>query len=644
MIKFLPSLKLHRIMRTKIPLGAICASLGLALASTMGYAAPINFSMSTSQPGVSGALVIDSPNTNAVRYDFSDFASWTLQVPEGYENLDVLDLIANASTSQGQILGIEKVGEQWFFDIPNNEYTAAIYDDNFALNSITFVSLESPTDNPSPAMQDPSGSFVYSNREYDPGWSFSGEFVLTKEGQPLQCQYPQDCGIEECYNQNPQQCAPSCNNYPADCSVPGCGDDPRCVVWDPNTVSTVTAIDNSCGKGGSNQFQKDCAAWQAASPEDRIKSSQRLTPDQVTAASLNSSKSTGQQANNLASRLSALRAGTTGLSFQGLTLNRPEDDSLNGIAAHHSPAFTGGAASADDAIFANERIGIFINGNVGWGDRDQTINEPNGYDLDSYSVTAGVDYRFLDNFIAGIALGYNSIRTDFGLNGGKIDTDGYTISGYGTYYYGEHLYIDGILSWGTHQNDQKRGINYQLGGQAISQTASADYDDRYWFGSIGGGYEMTNGSASFGPEARLDYLTASVDGYTESMSRPNEDGGGWAISTQNYDQDSLTSYIGGKFAYALSTENGVFMPQIKLGWIHQFKDSATVVDGYFVEGSPSDLFSIRSDRRDSDYYIASLGVSAQFAGGVSGFLQYSKLLGYKELSLDNIGAGLRISF
>ncbi len=415
---------------------------------------------------------------------------------------------------------------------------------------------------------------------------------------------------------------------------------PAIVAGDPNLSATAKVVADACVSGrATGQFQNDCdnlAAGAVLDPAGTARALNQITIEEATAPVSSSRASMGAQRQNLSSRLVAVRSGATGLSFAGLMLDQ-------GLTADASYPMIGGAASADGTILQNERFGVFVNGNFSKGDRSRTINEP-GYDFDSYSLTAGVDYRFLDDLVAGLGLGFNSGRTDFANSGGRLDVDGYSLSLFASYFPDEAFYVDGILTWGRNDYDQKRNIRYSLLGANYNQTASADYSGDYWSGSLGAGYNIAMGSATITPLARLDYTSASVDGYTETMSNPLANGAGWATRMDKLDQDSFNSYIGVSLSNAFSTSEGVLVPKLEIGWVHEFKDSAPSVNGGFVQDPTGGTFMIQGDKRDSDYYIGTVGMSAQFAGGVAGYVQFSKVFGYRDLSAHNIGAGVRVSF
>jgi outer membrane autotransporter protein len=135
-----------------------------------------------------------------------------------------------------------------------------------------------------------------------------------------------------------------------------------------------------------------------------------------------------------------------------------------------------------------------------------------------------------------------------------------------------------------------------------------------------------------------------VDGYSEIMSSPTLDGGGWASSIGSQDVKSITLQLGGDVSYAFSQSWGVLLPQAHFEWVHEFEDDSPNVTGFFLQDPSRTSFSLNTDKPDSDYFNLRLGVSAQFAAGRSAHIYYRKLIGYDNLDLDAIGAGVRIEF
>jgi outer membrane lipase/esterase len=79
------------------------------------------------------------------------------------------------------------------------------------------------------------------------------------------------------------------------------------------------------------------------------------------------------------------------------------------------------------------KLGVFANGTFTLGDKDRTSREA-GFDFHTLGMTAGVDYRFKDNFILGAAFSFASTDADLDGSGGSMDAKQYSGSIYGTYY------------------------------------------------------------------------------------------------------------------------------------------------------------------------------------------------------------------
>ena len=80
------------------------------------------------------------------------------------------------------------------------------------------------------------------------------------------------------------------------------------------------------------------------------------------------------------------------------------------------------------------------------GENDPTTNQID-YDFDTAGVTFGIDYRFTDAFVAGMALGYSDTDVSIGRGDGDLDTTGYSVSLYGTWFKSDKLYLGGSIGY-----------------------------------------------------------------------------------------------------------------------------------------------------------------------------------------------------
>ena len=390
----------------------------------------------------------------------------------------------------------------------------------------------------------------------------------------------------------------------------------------------------------SPELQRDCNALVGAAIEDdpnAVTGLAQVTPDDASAPADASVASINAQTRNIGSRLSALRSGVSGFTISGLQL-----DNNNPFATTYAQQQAGGSAGEDDAGFS--RLGGFINGSVVSGEKDRTENE-DGFDISSYELTAGMDYRFTDTVVAGLALGFSALDTDVDNDGGGLDVDAYDLTLYGSYNHPEGYWLDGMLSFAQYDYDQDRNIRYNLNdGTSVEQTASADFDGDQFAVSIGGGYAWYREALTVTPSARLQYLRLKVDGYKETLSSPTTDGSGWGIELLDQDYESLTLTAGAQASYAVSTSWGVLIPYGGLEWIHEFEDDNRPIVGLFLGDANEQAFRIPTDEADANYFRLSLGSSAIFAQGRSAYLQYQTILGYDDLSHHTISAGMRLEF
>src|SRR5439155_12665997 len=260
----------------------------------------------------------------------------------------------------------------------------------------------------------------------------------------------------------------------------------------------------------------------------------------------------------IGARLAALRRGASGINIQGLGVNIKEPTlpgtlvaALGPFAAVSSPTPT--PTTATPSPFAG--LGLFANGIFSVGDREATSNEA-GFDFHTYGVTAGLDYRLTPTLILGGAFTYQSTTNDLdntitlvrnvptSVNAGSADVRSYGFSLYGTYYVLEQLYVDGILGFGWHDYSLDRVINYDLGGTipSVNQIARADTNGNQFSFSVGAGYDFKQGALTFGPLARLQYLTLHIDGYAEKINN-TAPGFGWALALSSENVESLTTAL-----------------------------------------------------------------------------------------------------
>jgi uncharacterized protein with beta-barrel porin domain len=417
----------------------------------------------------------------------------------------------------------------------------------------------------------------------------------------------------------------------------------------PNLLSLAENITEACPSGRlDDRLQQDCDAVVDAALGGDANTAialQQVNPEAAMKAKATSRQGGEAQIRNLGTRIAALRAGARGLSFNGLDLQLDGQTlPVEMIAKHYRNTTRRGGGASDDNPLLASRLGVFVTGDISTGKRDETDLE-SGLDFDTAGITIGADYRITHEFILGAALGFVNTEAELNDNAGDLDTQGYSLSLFGTYYSPQNYFIDFSVTFGANDFDQKRNIVYVLDDLAdVNQQLKADYDGDTTSLFIGSGYDFFRGPWSFGPRADLEYITSDVDGFTEEVSDPLADGGGWATRLDDTDQRWLTLNLGGKLSYTHSTDWGVMIPYARFDWMHEFKNDAQVINAYFVGDPDPWAIAIQNEDPDRDYLRLRFGTSAQFQNGVVGFVDLGTILAHSQWSSSTISAGLRMEF
>jgi outer membrane lipase/esterase len=342
---------------------------------------------------------------------------------------------------------------------------------------------------------------------------------------------------------------------------------------------------------------------------------------------------TSVQNRNIGLRLNSLRSGVGGgvtLSDLSLLVNGesvPVGSVLTGL-------LSGGGASADRTMGFG-RLGIFVNGQGSFGDRD-TTERTQGYNFFTAGLTVGADYRFTDQIIFGAAFHYLRTKIDVADRAADSTVNGYSLSAYGTYYVKDKFYVDGILTYG--RNDyaiERQALDLQ---ETRTDTITARTDGNQLSASAGGGYNFAVGGLTAGPTGRVTYTRVHIDGFTERGPL-----GSAAVRIQDQTVESLTTAFGAQATYAISTRWGVLLPMVRAEWEHEFKGNSRIVSATPVS-LPGLLLTAQTDAPDRDYFNLGVGVSATFKRGVAAFVHFEESLGRSSFTNHSFTGGIRFEF
>ena len=428
-----------------------------------------------------------------------------------------------------------------------------------------------------------------------------------------------------------------------------------------NEASVAAALDNACANlqsiASRTPQQQDllnqCLALSASSgvaPTAVTNAIQQLVPKVAQTQEQTAKTAVNAQFNNLKGRITALRSGTFGSSFNGLSLNGSNGafplglgaDSVLGLAAEQPDKSNTKEVGADFS-----RWGVFASGNIGRANARPGADSP-AYRLDVDGITAGVDYRQSDRLILGAALGYTRQNTDLAGGEGSVNMHGFSLSGYTTWYQQNNWYVDGVLTFSHNNFNHRRRIAYSLplpggGSTIINQQARASAGGNDASGTVTFGRDFQNKAWQFGAYGRGQYSRQSFGGFTEQLDASLA-GSGLGLRVDSRHVTALSSVLGGKINFTHSTSWGVVIPHFEAEWQHEFRGNPDSFRAFFVDDPTGTPIVITGDATDSNYFRVDLGTSFVFPKGRSGFLLWEKVLGRSGITQDTFSLGFRMEF
>ncbi|MCH8505142.1 MAG: autotransporter outer membrane beta-barrel domain-containing protein [Ectothiorhodospiraceae bacterium] len=375
---------------------------------------------------------------------------------------------------------------------------------------------------------------------------------------------------------------------------------------------------------------------------------QQLAAEETLAPGAMVTEFSGVQSAAVLGRISALQGAGAGLARAGEST--PQSPEFPVLVAFAGSELSLGYASdqRNNPNYGWGRFGVFANGSFGFGERDATSRE-DGFDFDTFSFTAGADYRVTPETVLGGALGYSKLKADFHKSaevaGGDVEGESWTILGYGLYNR-DDFFIHGLLGHSWTDFDIKRRIVYESGDDCAgdgcdggaNRNARADTDGRQFQASVGTGYGFQQDAWRLTPGIRVEYLRARIDSYRERGAE------GLDLEVQRQTVESFTSAVGAQLAYTVGLPFAVLIPQARAEWIHEFSNSGRRVETRYVNDPDRNVLAVRSDDPDRDYFRLGVGVSLVTRTGTQAYLDYETLQGLKDIESHQITAGIRLEF
>ncbi len=282
-----------------------------------------------------------------------------------------------------------------------------------------------------------------------------------------------------------------------------------------------------------------------------------------------------------------------------------------------------GGAGDDFVSDLGGGMNVFLSGQFEGLDKSNTHYET-GYKSDIKGVTGGVDYRFAEWFVGGIAVNYHHWDGNFDNTGGfKSDSLGPIL--YASFAPTEHTFADIMLEYAQQWRDRQRFTSFNDTATTVSANGlvGSDYESHRFGANALIGYDHNIGPFTVGPRFRFRYSDLNVNSYTETGSTGLE---------MRFLDDRITSLqtaVGVQASAAFSSGFGVIVPQVTADWTHEFQNNQRQMSAQFAQDGRSvpTTFQFLSDKPDRDFFHVGAGIAMILPNGIQPFINFEALIG-----------------
>ncbi|MBK8035820.1 MAG: autotransporter outer membrane beta-barrel domain-containing protein [Verrucomicrobiaceae bacterium] len=231
-----------------------------------------------------------------------------------------------------------------------------------------------------------------------------------------------------------------------------------------------------------------------------------------------------------------------------------------------------------------------------------------GFESDTWTAGFGLERAIGNNFTLGFAANWLESRQHYTNNVGKLEMSGISLSAYGSYVR-KSFWADLLYSFGSFDIDTARDpIGFPIAqGKTDAQTHALQFN-------TGWNLRFQDNTLVTGPFAGVDYMHATVDGYSETS------GGLAALRYNSRNYDSLITRVGWSVSKKVNTDFAKITAQLRLAYERQNMDYNDATSVSLI----NQPFTSTSNQQNigQDYMSAGAGVNFQFTPNLGLLLNY----------------------
>ncbi|WP_052108265.1 putative Ig domain-containing protein [Aerolutibacter daejeonensis] len=189
-------------------------------------------------------------------------------------------------------------------------------------------------------------------------------------------------------------------------------------------------------------------------------------------------------------------------------------------------------------------------------------------DFETDGISVGVDRRFSPAFALGAGIGYGRDKSDVGNHGSRVEGDAQSLVLYASYHPGDRYFLDALTGYQRLSYDLRRHLT------VTDAFVYGSRDGSQWFGSLSAGAQFQHGTWQLTPYARVDVSQATLDAYVEQGDPV------YGLAYGEQDVDATTGNLGMRFESRHAKDWGVFAPQARLEYQHDFSGDSSATMQY----------------------------------------------------------------
>jgi uncharacterized protein YhjY with autotransporter beta-barrel domain len=287
-----------------------------------------------------------------------------------------------------------------------------------------------------------------------------------------------------------------------------------------------------------------------------------------------------------------------------------------------------------ESIAAN--VSLFASLDLGRLDRKESPNEA-AFSGDTWALTAGLDWAPSAAWLLGVALNHGQETLDYDNSGGSSRGRYTGLIGYASWDIASNLNLNGYVGRLDGNNDLRRAIDYTLlSGTHVVALASAEPDSKRTMSGLGLIWSLPHGAWQWQLGGGVDWMTTTLDHYVETG------GEGLALSVPTREIVTRRGRLDATLGHTMSTNWGVWQPQVRVGWRHEFANPARALTVSFAGDSNGTPIIFNTEDPDNGWGEVSLGSVFIFTHGHSAFIEYRQRFGHEFLQERVLALGWRM--